>query len=207
MFNCSLKQITLYEYTCTFQKLQMFQTGGADISRASSRMGGNGDNWVNVMNMLNLLLPGTTSTYYGEELGMRDMIVPVSRVQDRHGRDPQRTPMQWSDKQQGGFTSNPKPWLPVNPEFMTTNMRVKILNYLNQIQTSSCVWQPDYFESLNLQSVFWENFKVDYVGHFCICILRRVLKSMYISWFENVDKPELCRINGCTSVEYMVVAL
>jgi alpha-glucosidase len=64
--------------------------------------------------VLLLTLRGTPFVYYGEELGMANTDVPPHQLQDpaRHygrGRDPERTPMQWT--REGGF-SNSAPWLP-----------------------------------------------------------------------------------------------
>lgn len=77
--------------------------------------------------MLNLLLPGTPTTYYGEEIGMSDnRNLSLEQVRDKNAltpahladwrqwtRDPERTPMQWR-AQGGGFTTNSTPWLPVH---------------------------------------------------------------------------------------------
>nr|WP_205680189.1 alpha-glucosidase [Brenneria salicis]NMN92729.1 oligo-1,6-glucosidase [Brenneria salicis ATCC 15712 = DSM 30166]RBP63706.1 oligo-1,6-glucosidase [Brenneria salicis ATCC 15712 = DSM 30166] len=39
------------------------------------------------------------------------------------GRDNARTPMQWNDSANGGFTAAAKPWLAVNPNYTTINAR------------------------------------------------------------------------------------
>ena len=46
-----------------------FCTGNHDHSRVASRLG---DSFVDIMNMVTLMLPGTSFTYYGEEIGMVD---------------------------------------------------------------------------------------------------------------------------------------
>ena len=56
---------------------------------------------------------GTPTLYYGDELGLPDVPIPPERVQDpweEAGRDPARTPMQWTGD--GGFTTG-EPWLPM----------------------------------------------------------------------------------------------
>jgi alpha-glucosidase len=69
-------------------------------------------------------LPGTTVLYYGDEIGMTDVHVPVELQRDkmtlgegdgRHGnRDRGRTPMQWDATATAGFTAaQVTPWLPV----------------------------------------------------------------------------------------------
>ena len=48
-----------------------FQTGGPDNARLTSRLG---EEYVNVMNMLIFTMPGTPITYYGEEIGMKNIL-------------------------------------------------------------------------------------------------------------------------------------
>jgi alpha-glucosidase len=71
-----------------------------------------GPEQARVAAMLLFTLRGTPTLYYGDELGLPDVAIPPERVQDpweEAGRDPARTPMQWSPD--GGFTSG-EPWLP-----------------------------------------------------------------------------------------------
>ncbi|HEU0300620.1 MAG TPA: DUF3459 domain-containing protein, partial [Longimicrobium sp.] len=71
--------------------------------------------------------------YYGDEIGMRDVPVPPERVQDPWeknlpgrglGRDPERTPMQWSAEPNAGFTTG-DPWLPVADDFAGVNVQAQ----------------------------------------------------------------------------------
>ena len=41
-----------------------------------------------------------------------------------HTRDPERTPMQWNTKNYAGFTDGNGPWLPVNADYKTKNVKV-----------------------------------------------------------------------------------
>ena len=77
-----------------------------------------------------LTLRGTPFLYYGEEIGMLDGKIRKNELQDPLGkqywplpigRDPARTPMQWTGGPNAGF-SNAKPWLPVQEEFATINV-------------------------------------------------------------------------------------
>jgi alpha-glucosidase len=77
--------------------------GNHDRPRIASRLG---LAQARVAAMLLLTLRGTPTLYYGDEIGMTD--VPVRR-HDPAGRDPERTPMQWTAD--GGFTTG-EPWLP-----------------------------------------------------------------------------------------------
>ena len=83
--------------------------------------------------MLLLTLRGTPTMYYGDEIGMHDVPIPVEQVQDPFeknvpglglGRDPERTPMQWSNDEQAGFTTG-KPWLPIAGDHQTINVAVE----------------------------------------------------------------------------------
>jgi alpha-glucosidase len=77
--------------------------------------------------MMLLTLPGTPIIYYGDEIGMHDVKVPPEKERDPQGkrigrkRDPVRTPMQWNDWVQAGFTSG-EPWLPVADDYEATNV-------------------------------------------------------------------------------------
>ena len=101
--------------------------GNHDRSRLSTRIGGG---QARVAAMLLLTLRGTPTLYQGDEIGMRDVSIPPNRVQDPWeknvpglglGRDPERTPMQWSDAEHAGFSSV-DPWLPVSTDFATVNV-------------------------------------------------------------------------------------
>ena len=70
--------------------------------------------------------------YYGDEIGMKT--TPPERVEDvkdpvgrtgwprEKGRDGERTPMQWEDSTNAGFTTG-TPWLPVPPTYTTVNAK------------------------------------------------------------------------------------
>lgn len=81
--------------------------------------------------VLLLTLRGTPFIYYGEEIGMRNTKVPRREIKDPmghrfwpvfSGRDQARTPMQWSEEPNAGF-SEVKSWLPVNRDFCRRNVR------------------------------------------------------------------------------------
>ena len=76
--------------------------GNHDKSRVATRVG---RAQARVAAMLLLTLRGTPTMYYGDEIGMHDVPIPIEQVQDPFeknvpglglGRDPERTPMQWS---------------------------------------------------------------------------------------------------------------
>jgi len=101
--------------------------GNHDNPRIASRIGAE---QARVAAMLLLTLRGTPTLYYGEELGMHNVPIPPERVQDPFeknvpglglGRDPERTPMQWSGGENAGFTTG-EPWLPIWEDFACCNV-------------------------------------------------------------------------------------
>ncbi|MBN2790780.1 MAG: alpha-glucosidase [Candidatus Delongbacteria bacterium] len=80
--------------------------------------------------ILMLTLKGTPFIYYGEEIGMRNGIIRKNEIKDPmgkiywpiyKGRDKARTPMQWDDSENSGF-STAAPWLPINKNFENNNI-------------------------------------------------------------------------------------
>jgi glycosidase len=101
--------------------------GNHDRPRIASRVG---EAQARVAAMLLLTLRGTPTLYYGDELGLSDVDIPLARARDPRelrepglglGRDPVRTPMPWSDAPHAGF-SEAEPWLPLNPDWETRNV-------------------------------------------------------------------------------------
>jgi alpha-glucosidase len=101
--------------------------GNHDQHRIASRVGAA---QARVAAMLLLTLRGTPTVYYGDEIGMRDVDIPPDLVQDPQelgypgiglGRDPERTPMQWDDSANAGFTNN-TPWLPLAGDYEAVNV-------------------------------------------------------------------------------------
>lgn len=112
-----------------------------------------------------LTLRGTPFVYQGEELGMLNMTMfapdqykdPVNsyiyallrhyhipkkralRWVNNYNRDHARTPMQWDDTTNAGFTQGPSTWLPLNPNYPTINAKKEeedpdsILNYYRKL--------------------------------------------------------------------------
>jgi alpha-glucosidase len=87
--------------------------------------------------------------YYGQELGMTDN--PPKRIEDvqdpigklgwpkEKGRDGERTPMQWTNGFDAGFSKAQRPWLPINPNYKSINVATEqskpdsILNYYKKL--------------------------------------------------------------------------
>jgi alpha-glucosidase len=104
-----------------------------DIVRSYNRYGDgqHNDAIAKLMAGLYLTLRGTPIMYYGEELGMEnndpkrreDVKDPIGKLgwPIEKGRDGERTPMQWTDGVNAGFTPA-NPWLPVPASYKTHNV-------------------------------------------------------------------------------------
>ncbi|MBE2240236.1 MAG: alpha-glucosidase C-terminal domain-containing protein [Caldilineaceae bacterium] len=108
--------------------------GNHDQHRVATRVGAA---QARVANMLLLTLRGTPTCYYGDELGMENVLIPPEFVQDppavnqpeiAHlvGRDPERTPMQWDASPNAGFTApGVQPWLPLSDDYAQRNVAIQ----------------------------------------------------------------------------------
>jgi alpha-glucosidase len=117
------KFVNNFQATMKPNYLPIYTIGNHDESRVASRIGTAAARTAAIML---LTLPGTVFVYYGEELGMTDVAIPENRLQDpfaraKHGRDPERTPMQWNDAANAGFTTG-TPWLPVGQDYKQVNV-------------------------------------------------------------------------------------
>lgn len=125
-----------------------------DLPRIVSRWGNDQEYRVESAKMLATVLHGMQGTpyiYQGEELGMTNVCFDdISQYQDietlnmyqerlkagyskeeimqsiyARGRDNARTPMQWNDGKNAGFTKG-TPWMEVNPNYMTINAKAEL---------------------------------------------------------------------------------
>lgn len=81
------------------------QIYGRGIRRRLAPMLGGDRRRIELANSLMMTLPGTPVLRYGDEIGMGDdLSLPE--------RDSARTPMQWSDDKNGGFSASDEPVLP-----------------------------------------------------------------------------------------------
>jgi alpha-glucosidase len=111
--------------------------GSHDEPRLASRLG---ERQARGAAMLLLTLRGAPFIYYGDEIGMLDMPIPIDRQRDpwpkiaglpHLSRDPARTPMQWDATPGAGFsqvsgTSTAEPWLPIHPDYRQRNVRTEL---------------------------------------------------------------------------------
>ena len=98
--------------------------GNHDQYRLVSRLG---ESAARSAAVLLLTLPGMAFIYNGDELGMENVDIPPDMVQDPQfaggfGRDPVRTPMQWTSGKNAGFSTAHSTWLPVADNYMSHNV-------------------------------------------------------------------------------------
>jgi alpha-glucosidase len=105
-----------YEGALPVQGWPNWVLGNHDKPRISSRIG---RSQAKIAALMLLTLRGTPTIYYGDEIGMRDVPIPINEIVDPQGlnmpdlnisRDPSRTPMQWTREINSGFSQH-KPWL------------------------------------------------------------------------------------------------
>jgi alpha-glucosidase len=108
--------------------------GNHDNARIATKVG---TRQAPVAAMLLLTLPGTLTMYYGEEIGMTNVVIPPEDVKDPAeknqpgigmGRDPERTPMQWNGSPGAGFTAA-VPWLPLAADFDRNNVAALLADH------------------------------------------------------------------------------
>ncbi|MFQ5584075.1 MAG: alpha-amylase family glycosyl hydrolase [Calditrichia bacterium] len=119
--NAYKKFIDDFENSITPGSSPNYVMGNHDRPRLTSRLG---RERARLAAMLLLTLRGIPFIYYGDELGIKDVKIPLDEIKDpwekrvpgfNLGRDPERTPMQWNNEKYAGF-SDVKPWLPIDIE-------------------------------------------------------------------------------------------
>ena len=125
------RQIALAESTGGWPT---YVIGNHDMERSYVRYGDgqHNDEIAKLMAALYLTLRGTPILYYGEELGMtnndptrkEDVKDPmgITGWPGYKGRDGERTPMQWNDGPNAGFTRG-TPWLPIPSSYKKYNVK------------------------------------------------------------------------------------
>lgn len=81
---------------------------------------------------------GVALMYYGDEIGMKTSTptrkedvkdpIGISGWPKEKGRDGERTPMQWDDSPNAGFTTG-TPWLPIPADYKTVNAKAEVANF------------------------------------------------------------------------------
>ena len=132
VYVCSIKT-TYILWTPYHELFNSLQTGNEDISRFGSRFPAN---YSKPYYMMSLLLPGTPIVYYGDELGMGDL---MESWKPWLPEQPMRGLMQWDNSTNGAFqgncTSCSAPWINVNSDYTTINVEVCDLSWLQWVNT------------------------------------------------------------------------
>jgi alpha-glucosidase len=143
-----------------------------DVGRFPTRWCHDDDRAVRAALLVLATLPGTLVLYYGDELGMTDVDVPVELQLDEislarpghPGRDRCRTPMPWSTEENAGFTApGAHPWLPLG-DYSTTNVQSEqadprsVLNFshrLGSLRRSGRIGKVGALERVLLDDQVW----------------------------------------------------
>lgn len=131
---CIHKDVSAWMLLMPRDKWPNFVLSNHDNHRVASKKG---PEYADALNLLLLTLPGTPTTYQGEEMAMRDVLVTFEESVDPWGlnfgperfhlftRDPCRSPIQWNDELNAGFSTAQKTWLPVGSDYKTRNMEAQ----------------------------------------------------------------------------------
>ncbi|MGO9403927.1 MAG: glycoside hydrolase family 13 protein [Terriglobales bacterium] len=115
----------------------VYVIGNHDMVRSYNRYGDgvHNDQIAKLMAAFYLTLRGTPVMYYGEEIGMEnndpqrkeDVKDPIGKLgwPREKGRDGERTPMQWKNEPNAGFSKS-APWLPVPASYATHNVETEL---------------------------------------------------------------------------------
>ncbi|XP_055386119.1 maltase A3-like [Condylostylus longicornis] len=167
--------------------------GNHDKRRASTRYG---VEKIDHMNMLVMILPGVSVTYQGEELGMLDGIIsweetvdPAgcnsnSSIYEKFSRDPCRTPFQWDDTKNAGFTTKEKPWLPMAPKYEELNIKTEMAAKESHLKIYKSL-----IELRKKQTLKFGNYKYNAVDKNVFVVLRTYNNSQ-ILLIENFGNSE-----------------
>jgi alpha-glucosidase len=129
------KMVDAYEAILPPDAWPNWVMGNHDQHRLATRIGAA---QARVVNLMLLTLRGTPTCYYGDEIGMQDVAIPLAMIQDppalnqpeiAHivGRDPERTPMQWDASPNAGFSAaGVKTWLPLAANYTEVNVAQEV---------------------------------------------------------------------------------
>ena len=177
-----------------------------DIVRAYTRFadGKHDDDIAKVLAGMYLTLRGTAIMYYGEEIGMKnndptrkeDVKDPIGQLgwPEQKGRDGERTPMQWNDTPNAGFTQG-IPWLPVPMTYETHNVASEqkdpnsILNFYKNLlalrHTNQALLDGDYI-ALNQDDANVYSYLRRYKGQAVLVVLNMSENPQNVSF--NLSK-------------------
>jgi len=136
----AFRQKILEAETGLNDNLPLFVFDNHDNPRMDVRYGDgvHNDDIQRVLSTVLFTTRGAALMYYGDEIGMKT--TPPARKEDVKdpigvlgwpnfkGRDGERTPMQWDDSANAGFTTG-TPWLPIPDTYKTVNAKAEVMNF------------------------------------------------------------------------------
>ena len=109
-------------YNKTAQKgLICIPSGNHDMDRLARRLQGDE---LKIAFAFLLSMPGAPFIYYGDEIGMR-YVEGLKSVEGGYNRTGSRSPMQWDDSANAGFTTG-TPWISVNKNYTQINAKAAL---------------------------------------------------------------------------------
>jgi alpha-glucosidase len=186
------RQLSAYSPYC----VASYAFGNHDRPRLASRLG---EAAARSAALMQLTLPGMIYIYYGEELGMQQVPIAANEAQDPAakgdprgiGRDPERTPMQWSAEPQAGFSTVAHTWLPLAADYQSRNV-------------ASQSHQPNSFLALykqlcqirnNSLALRYGNIRLIDVGHNdVVAYIRSDSTEQYLVMVNFSDSLVTCRL-------------
>ncbi|MDB5181658.1 MAG: putative alpha-glucosidase [Candidatus Saccharibacteria bacterium] len=139
--------------------------GNHDQHRMVTRMG---EPIARSAAVLLLTLPGMAFIYNGEEIGMKNGNIPADMVQDPgarggDGRDPERTPLQWTAGENAGFSTASRTWLPITDNYKTHNIETEskdpdsflsLYRHLGKLRNTSASIKHGEFEVIDTGNTY-----------------------------------------------------
>ncbi len=178
--------------------------GNHDRKRLATRIG---QAQTKVASMMLLTLRGTPTVYYGEEIGMHDGVIPPEFIQDppavnqpeianEVGRDPVRTPMQWSGSANAGFSKEGVvTWLPLAGDYKERNVAIQeklnisdlsLFKALTELRSSEPALTIGSYRSVNADNVNVYAYIRTYENSKSYMIVLNFSKERYILDLKNV---------------------
>lgn len=125
------------------------------------------------------------------------------QVYEKFSRDPARTPMQWDNTKNAGFSTGSKTWLPVSSDYPEINVKKQLQSEEN---THLKVFKNLLAYRANIQLLMMTRQYVRIIGSNVIYIVQYIPPYSYIivlvNWNENVEQfnlneiePELISMN------------
>lgn len=126
-----------------------------------------GEERIDILNTLVMMLPGVSVTYYGEEIGMVDSCAEFKEGHNKSAtactpgpNNPwqdvwARSPMQWDKTKNAGFSANDDVWIPVASNYESVNVNVQegsesshlgIYKQLLKLRKNKAITDSDIFE-------------------------------------------------------------